>query len=85
MKKKFKTNLCYKKLTPKVVTLHSWKKLQVLEEKLFYICADKIFKTVCKSFLKQMNLKILLIFVILWSQKLLFSIKSFIKHRLKKT
>ena len=59
LKKNYKINSTWKKMSPKSVVLQSQKKLQILEKKIFQkknsqlICVDMIFKAVCRNFFKQ--------------------------------
>ena len=72
-------------MTPKLVVLQSWKKLQVLEKDFFskkipqLIRVDKTFKTVCGNFLILMGLEIFILWWFYGSEKLLFTIKSLMK------
>ena len=57
--KRSRINFLYKKMTPKLVFLHSWKKSpspwkkKKINKKYFrLICADKIFRMVCEFLLK---------------------------------
>ena len=56
LEKKYKINFLWKKMTPKLVVLQSWKKLKVLEKDFFskkipqLIRVDKTFKKVYENF-----------------------------------
>ena len=59
LEKRCKNNFLVQKMTPKLVVLHSLKKLQVsqknqLKKKKYFqlICADKIFKKVSRNYFK---------------------------------